>query len=120
MGAERHARIVKAGLGGGVEEVSVCEVLQGVAPRVLPVVEDLGAEDVASDAAVVGPSGVPQVIVAHHDGVDVLDFEGGMVEALLAHADAEEGVMIDGNVAAVAAVEGEDDVLRVSQEDFIR
>ena len=56
-----------------------------------------------------------QVVVPQHHGVEVLHLEGGVLEARLAHADAQEGVVVHGLVAPVAAHEGDEDLLRVAQ-----
>ena len=55
----------------GGEHVAVAVVLVLVAPGVLPVVEDLAAEDVAADAPGVPPAALAQHALAHADGVGV-------------------------------------------------
>ena len=43
LGAQRRRGVVAGGLVAGVQQIAVAEVLDDVPPRVLPVVEDLGA-----------------------------------------------------------------------------
>jgi hypothetical protein len=55
----------------GGEEVAVAVVLVLVAPRVLPVIEDLAAEDMTPDPPGVRPSLLAQHALTHADGVRV-------------------------------------------------
>src|SRR6185503_13719559 len=64
-------------------------------------------------------AGTAEVHVADHERIEVFDLEGGVVEARLAEADAEQRVVIDGNVAAVAAHERRDHILRVAHIDVV-
>jgi len=57
--------------------------------------------------------------VAHGDVVDVLDLEREMVEAGLLVPQAEEDVVIDVGVAAVAAVERADQVALLAGVDVV-
>src|SRR5204863_9767357 len=93
------------------EPVGVDPVLVHAAPRVLPVIEYLAAEDVATDAPDVLVLAVgPQVMVAEHQVIEAMHLERKMVQADLVAFEAEECMVIDVFCAAVAAVEARDDV----------
>lgn len=62
---------------GGIE-VAVAIVFVLVAPGVLPVVEDLTAEDVTTDAPGMGPSAFMQHALADPDGVGIDDLVGAV------------------------------------------
>ena len=75
-------------------------------PRVGPVVVDLAAEHVPPEPPhVLVDAKLLEIVVAHGDVVDVLDLEREVVEPGLGMVEAEEHVMIDIGIAAVAAVE---------------
>ncbi len=58
--------------------------------------------------------------MAHEDVVDVLDLEGQVVEPRALVPDAEEHVVVDVLPAAVAAIEGSDDVVLAPRVDVVR
>src|SRR6267143_1117428 len=67
-----------------VEHVGVGPVLVHPAPRILPVVVDLAAEDVPPDAPhVLILARLLEVLVAEHDVVDALHFEGEVIQPRL-------------------------------------
>src|SRR5262245_56528775 len=90
-------------------------------PRVGPVIVDLAAkEGTAEPPHVFIDAELLEIVVAHGDVVDVLDLEGQMVEAGLLVPQAEEDVVIDEDVAAVAAIERADQVVLVARVDVVR
>src|SRR6266581_3863299 len=104
-----------------VEHVGVGPVLVHPAPRILPVVVDLAAEDVAPDAPhVLVLARLAQVLMAEHDVVDALHFEREVVQSRLRALQAQEHVVVDEGLAAVAAVERGDDVVLGACVDVVR
>lgn len=95
-----------------IDQIAICIMLDHEARDIPPVVEDLGAEDVAADA----PDGVVlllgEPLVAQQLGVEVVDLEAGVVHVLglaAGHGRGhEEGVVVDGRQAAVDAAEQRD------------
>ena len=73
-----------------------------------------------TDSRVMFVAGVREVIVARHERVEVFDFEGRMVEAGLAHANAQERVVVGVFVASIAAQEARHDVVFVAEKDIVR
>src|SRR5580693_5031861 len=65
-----------------VERVGIGPVLMYAAPGVLPVVEDVATELVATDAPDMSVALRLQVVVTDHHIVDVLDLEGQVIEAV--------------------------------------
>src|SRR5215813_12048130 len=88
-----------------IQAVAVGPVLVHAAPGVGPVVVDLAAQHVLVCAE------LRQVIVAYGDVVDVRHFEREVVEPGLGMVEAEEHVMIDVSIAAVAAIERADQIV---------
>src|SRR3979409_1282755 len=104
--AQAFLRREQLGSMARVEHVGVGPVLVDPAPRILPVVVDLAAEDVPPDAPhVLVLAGLAQVLGAEHDVVDALHFEGEVIQSRLRSLEAQEHVVIDEGLAAVAAVE---------------
>ena len=60
---------------GAVDHVAIGVVLDAKTERIAPVVEYLAAEQMAADAAIEGVTMLGQIIVAGHDGVEILNFE---------------------------------------------
>ena len=60
----------------GGEHVTVAVVFVLVAPRVLPVIEDLAAQDVPADTPCVFPAVLAQNALPHADGIGVDHFKG--------------------------------------------
>src|SRR6267143_171636 len=119
--AQSFLRRKQLGAMARVEHVGVSPVLVHPAPRILPVVVDLAAEDVAPDAPhVLVLAGLAQVLVAEHDVVDALHFERKMIQPRLRPFEAQEHVVIDESLAAVAAVERGDDVVLRAGVDVVR
>src|SRR5256885_5765263 len=95
-----------------VQPIGVRPVLVYATPRIRPVVVDLAAEEMASDAPhVLVLAELRQVLVAGEHVVDVGDLERQVIEPGALVLDAEEHVMVDVRAAAVAAVERPDDVV---------
>ena len=111
-GCRRFQEVMGAGRHGGVEQIAVGPVLDGEAERILPVVEDLSAEDVAPDAPVVADAGRGEMIVPDHQVVEVGDLPGDVSELRLARLEQQQGVMIGREIAAVAADEAAERPLR--------
>src|SRR2546425_3799994 len=119
--AQSFLRRQQLGAIARVEHVGIGPVLVHPAPWVLPVIVDLAAEDVPPDSPHVPVlAGLPQVLVAEHDVVDALHFEGEVVQADLRALEAQEHVVIDKGLAAVAAVERGDDVVLRAGVDVVR
>lgn len=102
---------IRAGLGplgrvAAVEQVAVDVVLEDEAGRVEPVVEDLGAHDVAPHAPAVLVALVAQPVVAQDLGVEVVRLEGRVVHVALGPLEEEEAVVVH---LLVAAVQPEED-----------
>src|SRR5207249_1678245 len=98
----RLEEVMRAGRHGGVEEITVGPVLDGEAEGVLPIIEDLAAEDVAADAPVGTGAGREETIMSDHEIVEVGHFPRDVSELRLAHREQQQGVMIRREVAAVA------------------
>src|SRR6266849_483605 len=110
--AQSFLRRQQLGAMARVEHVRVGPVLVHPAPGILPVVVDLAAEDVPPDAPyVLVLAGLAQVLVAEHDVVDALHLEREVIQSRLRPFEAQEHVVIDEGLAAVAAVERGDDVV---------
>src|SRR6267378_2056694 len=119
--AQAFLRRQQLGAMARVEHVGVGPVLVHPAPRILPVVVDLAAEDMPPDAPdVLVLAGLPQVLVAEHDVVDALHLKREVIQSRLRPLEAQEHVVIDEGLAAVAAVERGDDVVLGSGVDVIR
>src|SRR5712691_3739379 len=118
--AQSFLRRQQLGAMARVEHVGVGPVLVHATPRVLPVVVDLAAEDVPPDAPyVLVLARLAQVLMAEHDVVDALHLEGEVIQADLGALEAQEHVMIDEGLAAVAAVERRDDVVLGAGVDVV-
>src|SRR6266446_658678 len=76
-----------------IEEIAVGVMLDRVAERVLPVIEDLAADDVAADAPEVAPALRRQPFMPEHLVVEIVDLEGGMVEMRLVPLGEGDGVV---------------------------
>src|SRR2546426_7051850 len=119
--AQSFLRRQQLGAMARVEHVGVGPVLVHPAPRILPVVVDLAAEDVPPDAPhVLVLARLLEVLVAEHDVVDALHFEREVIQSRLRPLEAQEHVVIDKGLAAVAAVERGDDVVLGASVDVIR
>src|SRR5438876_9661291 len=104
-----------------VQGIGVRPSLVHPLPRIRPVVVDLAPEQMPSDPPhVLVLAELPEVLVAHEDVVDVLDLEGQVVEPRALVPDAEEHVVVDVFPAAVAAIEGSDDVVLAPRVDVVR
>src|SRR5690349_16199370 len=103
-----------------VERIGIGPVLVHAAPGVLPVVEDVAAELVATDAPDMSVALRLQVVVTDHHVVDVLDLEGQVIEPVLLALNAEQDMVVDIGVAAVQAIERADQIVRASGIDLIR
>ncbi len=47
--------------------------------KIVPIVEDLASKEMPSDPPAVGPTLLLKVMVAHDLGIEVVDFEAGVV-----------------------------------------
>src|SRR4051812_44275359 len=105
---------------GEVEAVAVSPVLVHAAPRIGPIVIDLAAEHMPPDAPhVLVVAELLEIVVAHADVVDVLHLERQVVQSGLLMRQAEEDVMVDIVIAAVAAVERTNQVVAVAGIDVV-
>src|SRR6267143_4266590 len=121
LGAQSFLRRKELGAMARVEHVGIGPMLVHPAPRILPVVVDLAAEDVPPDAPhVLVLAGLAQVLVAEHDVIDALHFERQVIQSRLRPFEAQEHVVLDESLAAVAAVERGDDVVLGTSVDVIR
>src|SRR3989442_438774 len=119
--AQAFLRRKQLGSMARVEHVGIGQVLVQPGPRILPVVVDLAAEDVPPDAPhVLVLARLLEVLVAEHDVVDALHFEREVIQSRLRPLEAQEHVVIDKGLAAVAAVERGDDVVLGTGVDVIR
>lgn len=89
-----------------VQQVSIDIMLQYEPTRVIPVIKDLAAHDVPSDAPAVLITLVPQPIVPQDLGVKIVRLKGRVVDVELWALEKKEGVMVD---LLVSAVETEED-----------
>lgn len=80
---------------GGRYEVAIDVVLHDESMRVIPVVEDLAAEDVSSNTPTVLVALLPQPIMAEDLSVEVVRFERGVVHFVRPPLSEEEHVMVD-------------------------
>src|SRR5690242_4159532 len=114
LGADQVAAV------GGVEPIGVGPALVHAAPRILPVVVDLAAQQMAADAphVLVLAEALDVLVVLEH-AVDVLDLVGDVVQPDLRVVDAEQHMMVDILLAAIEPAEGADDVLLVAGIDVI-
>ena len=95
-------------------------MLVDVPPRIGPIIVDLTAEHVPADAPhVLILAVLLEIIVTHADVVDVGDLERQVIEPGLLVREAEEHVVIDIAIAAVAAIERADDVVLVLGIDVV-
>ena len=65
-------------------------------------------------------AGLLEMLVAEHHVVDILDLKRHVIEADFVTLDADEGVMIDEILAAVAAIESSDHVVPTAGIDLVR
>lgn len=84
-----------------VEQVAVDVVLHDEGVRVEPVVEDLGAHDVAADAPAGAVAAVAEPVVAQHLRVEVVRLVRGVVHVELGALEEEEAVVVHRLGAAV-------------------
>ena len=80
---------MKLGLVSCIQQIAVGEVLDDVSPGIAPVIEDLAAQHVSTDAGVVVVLALHQVVVARHERIDVLDLELRSLRSLFAFAPQE-------------------------------
>src|SRR5947207_10058516 len=111
---------VLRGAAARVQHVGVGPVLVHAPPRVFPVVEDLAAEQMPADAPDVPVARGALLLVADHEVFEALHLERQMVEPDVRRLEAEERVMVDERVAAVAAVERSDEVVGRARVDLVR
>src|SRR3990170_5738293 len=98
-----------------VELVGIGPMLVLSAPRIFPVIEHLAPDDVAANApGVLVFTSALEVLMAEHEVIEALHFVRQMVQASGRTLDAQEGVMVDVSLAAVAAVERGNDVTLVT------
>src|SRR5208282_807561 len=90
------------------EQVSVRIVLVLLAPGIAPVVDDLAAEQMPTDAPGVAVALRHQDLLAHLDRVEIDDLEGDMVDFRFEASRDEQRVMVARLVAAVEAHERPD------------
>src|SRR6266404_5750314 len=83
-----------------IEEIAVAVVLDRVAEGILPVVEDLAADDVAADAPEVPPALRRQPFMAERLIVEIVNLEGGVVEMRLLPFGEGDGVVVGERGAA--------------------
>ena len=88
---------------GGVQQIAVGPMLQRMTPRIPPVVENLAAQQVASNAPFVMPASFFQPIVASHQIVEIRDLVSSVIETGFAGAQQKHGVMVTRNRSAIAA-----------------
>src|SRR5260370_37517022 len=91
-----------------IEEIAVGVVLDRVAEGILPVVEDLAADDVAADAPEVPPALRREPFVAERLIVEIVDLEGGVVEMRLRTFGEGDCVVVGESGTAIAAQEGDE------------
>ncbi len=103
----------------GRQQVGVGPVLDREAERVLPVVEDLPAQDVATDAPVVAAVGREQVIMPGHEIVEVGDLPGAMTELHRTGLDDQQRVVVGRLVTAIATHEPADGLLGCREIDVV-
>ena len=86
------------------KQIAVGPMLKLVAPWILPVVEDLTAEDVATDAPGRRAALLLQMVMALHQVVQMRNLECGVIEPRrLRRLKQEERVMVGRRLAAIAA-----------------
>src|SRR6266404_6797835 len=94
----------------GVEAIGVRPMLVHELPGVHPIVEDLGAVDMAADAPDVAVARGPQVFMSDHEVVDVVDLECHVIEAVARAALDQQHMVIDILRALVEAIERKNQV----------
>src|SRR6185312_10064018 len=104
-----------------VQHVAVGPMLVHAAPRIGPIVEHLAAKHVAADAPhMLVLAFLDEVFVADHHVVEILHLERQVIEADLLALDAEEDMVIDVIIAAIAAIERADEMIGRSGPDIVR
>ena len=83
------------------EHVAVAVVLMLAAPRVLPVIEDLAAQQVTADAPGMLPSAVLHHLLSHPDGVGIDHLEGAVAVSANDALRHRDGVVVGRRVAEV-------------------
>src|SRR5579863_3410211 len=106
---------------GEIEAVAVGPMLVHAAPWVSPIVVDLAAKHVPADAphVLVGPESF-KVVVTHADVVDIGNLERKMIQSGLLMPQAEEDMVIDIGVAAIAAIERSNQIVLAFDVDVVR
>ncbi len=72
---------------GCIQQIAVSPMLQRMTPRITPIVENLTAQHVASDAPFVMPALFSEPIVAAHQIVEIRDLVSRMIKAGFAGAE---------------------------------
>lgn len=100
-----------------IQQIPIHIVLQNKPGRIKPVIKDLAAHDVSPNTPAVGVALLAQPVVAEHLGVEVVGFEGGVVDVRLGALEEEKAVVVDEFGAAVETEEdGYVDVVVVVHE----
>ena len=94
-------------------------MLEHVAPRILPVVEDLRTQNVPPNACMVVVAPLLQMVVSEHHGVEIFYLECCVIEARFAESDTEQAVVIDVVRTEIAAHERGHDVGFVTEVDLV-
>src|SRR5688572_20367795 len=114
FGAQQVGRVVD------VQHIGIGPVLVHAAPGILPVVVDLAAQQVPADAPdMLVLAGALQMLVAHHQVIEAVHLERHVVQPAVRAFEAQEGMVIDVGLAAVAAVERGDDVVLMARVHLV-
>ncbi len=97
----------------GIEEIAAVIVLDPVAERIEPVIENLARDGVAADAPGMPVALSLEMLVADEQGVDVGDLEGDVPEPGFLRPDAQMDVLIDEFLAPVDPVEDDGQFVRI-------
>ncbi len=97
MGSERDLDTLATGLASRIEEISVCKMFQRVPPGIFPVVKDMRAQNMPPDTGMMIVTGLLEMAMPSHDGVEIFHLEGGVVESDRAYPETKKRVVISGN-----------------------
>lgn len=89
-----------------IHQIAIRIVFYDEPARIVPVIEDLTAHDMAAHAPAILPPLLPQPVVAQHLHVEVVDLETTVMDVPFGTLEDEEGVVVDEFFAAVEMHEG--------------
>src|SRR5271165_3520348 len=89
----------------GIEHVAIGVVLDGKTRRIEVIVEDLRAQDVATDSPVLHPTLALQPFSAERHGIEIEGLKGGMIVTVARTCGNDEAVMIGWHRPQIAAHE---------------